>query len=487
MPMTRSGLSSLMGYQDGGGVSEFQQMLNAAPAGSPDLADIPDANAPAEQSGISLLQPFDFDTSVEKYQDRLSPYVGQQRPVSGYEAASMIGKGLFAQQEEKFPSIGRGLGMGFQELSAEIKKRREEKRREKQAVAMKAMEMASEDEQQSQKFLNDYSLKLIDLANKDIKTTQFDTSMLVGAEDADGNILINPQTGVGYTSETTLRANDQQINELLTLGANVIDKSGTNINLGAGGNELDKKRAGNIADAEATWQNEADAAGALRDQVMIARSLADELGRENFGPVESLTMGLRGIMVNVGMGGIVDQSKLATQQALTQTSIGFVMALVGKTKGAISNKEMEIFFQASPTLGSTYDGYMRMLGYMDRIAELSEKYNAAWQEKSVELQGESISVINAEFAKFKTEFKSKPENKLIQTNEEKKYLEGIADKKTYNEVNSNYLGIQKEEQRQNEQDSMVKLKTEIVAELAKADITPERKEYLQGLLNQMGE
>jgi hypothetical protein len=44
MPMTRSGLSSLMGYQEGGGVSEFQQMLNAAPAGSIDLADIPDAN-----------------------------------------------------------------------------------------------------------------------------------------------------------------------------------------------------------------------------------------------------------------------------------------------------------------------------------------------------------------------------------------------------------------------------------------------------------
>jgi hypothetical protein len=32
-----------MGYQEGGGVSEFEQMLNNAPAGSPDLASIPDA------------------------------------------------------------------------------------------------------------------------------------------------------------------------------------------------------------------------------------------------------------------------------------------------------------------------------------------------------------------------------------------------------------------------------------------------------------
>jgi hypothetical protein len=42
-----------MGYQEGGGVSEFEQMLNNAPAGSPDLASISDANAPTKQSGIS--------------------------------------------------------------------------------------------------------------------------------------------------------------------------------------------------------------------------------------------------------------------------------------------------------------------------------------------------------------------------------------------------------------------------------------------------
>ena len=442
MPMTRSGFSSLMGYQEGGGVSEFEQMLNNAPAGSPDLASIPDANAPTKQSGISMLQPFDFDTSVEKYQDRLSPYAGQQRPVSGYEAASMIGKGLLAQQAEKFPSIGRGLGMGFQELSAEIKKRREEKRKEKQAIAMKAMEMASQDEQSAQKFLNDYSLKLIDLANKDIKTTQFDTSMLVDATDANGNPLINPQTGVGYTSETTLRANDSQINELLSLGANVIDKSGTTINMGVK-NKFQENLADGITESMNKWRDEAEAASGLRDQILIARSLGNDLGEEGFGRVEDLTMGLRSIFADLpGMKNLVDVSKLEKQQALQQTSIGFVMALVGKTKGAISNKEMDIFFQASPTLGTTYNGYMMMLGYMDRVANLSEKYNEEWSEKLVDLAGEPIEVINAEFNTFRTEFKAKPENKLIQTKEDKDYLESIANQEAYNIVNSNYVNIQ---------------------------------------------
>lgn len=454
------GISSLMGYQDGGDVDQLDS-----------------ARKRAETK---------YDNSFDKYQQRLSAIQSKRSPVSFYEAAGKIGAGLLAQQAEKFPSIGRGLGIGFQSLSEEIAKRKEEKRKEEQAIAMKAMELSLQDEQQGQKFLNDYALKMIDMQNKDIKTITFDTSMLVDALDENGEPVINPKTGVPFTSKTTVRANDSFINDLLTLGATEIDRAATNINLGAGGNELDKKRAGKIADAEAKWQEEADAATALRDQVLIARNLATELGPEGFGPVDSLTMGLRGLMIDLGMGNLVDSDKLATQQALTQTSIGFVMALVGKTKGAISNKEMEIFFQASPTLGSTYDGYMRMLGYMDRIAELSERYNAEWQAKSVELQGEPISVINAEFAKFKTEFKAKPENKLIQTDEELKELKDIADKKTYNEVNKNYLTIQKEAQKNDEDDSLAKLKSDIIAEMVKPETTAERKAELQSLLDQMG-
>lgn len=460
MTISRMGISSLMGYQDGGDVDLLKSARKRAEA--------------------------NYDNSFDKYQQRLSAIQSKRSPVSFYEAAGKIGAGLLAQQAEKFPSIGRGLGIGFQSLSEEIAKRREEKRKEEQAIAMKAMELSLQDEQQGQKFLNDYALKMIDMQNKDIKTITFDTSMLVDALDENGEAVINPKTGVPFTSKTTVRANDSFINDLLTLGATEIDRAATNINLGAGGNELDKKRAGKIADAEAKWQEEADAATALRDQVLIARNLATELGPDGFGPVDSLTMGLRGLMIDLGMGNLVDSDKLATQQALTQTSIGFVMALVGKTKGAISNKEMEIFFQASPTLGSTYDGYMRMLGYMDRIAELSERYNAEWQAKSVELQGKSISEINAEFAKFKTEFKAKPENKLIQTDEELKELKDIADKKTYNEVNKNYLTIQKEAQKNDEDDSIAKLKSDIIAEMVKPETTAERKAELQSLLDQIG-
>jgi len=460
--MSRTGLSSLMGYQEGGDPSS------------------PTTGTPTGLGG------FDFDASVKKYEDRLLPYVSQQPPVSGYDVASMLGRGLLAQQAEKFPSLGRGLGMGFQDLSAEIKKRQEEKRKEKQAVAMKAIEMASQDEQSAQKFLNDYSLKLIDLANKDIKTTKFDTSLLVDAKDENGNLIINPQTGVGYTSETTLRANDPQIDELLSLGANVIDTPSTTIKMGVQ-NKFQENLADNITKSMNKWQDEAEAAGSLRDQILLARSLGNDLGEQGFGRVEDLTMGLRSIFADLpGMKNLVDVSKLEKQQALQQTSIGFVMALVGKTKGAISNKEMDIFFQASPTLGSTYNGYMMMLDYMDRIAELSEKYNEEWTKKLVEIASEPIEVINAEFNNFRKEFKAKPENKLIQTEEDREYLKSIANQKAYNEVNRNYLNIQAKARAESEKVSALNQRAaKLIEEIENDDsLSPTQKaEEIQKIQN----
>ena len=101
MTISRMGISSLMGYQDGGGVDPLDS-----------------ARKRAETK---------YDNSFDKYQQRLSAIQSKRSPVSFYEAASKIGAGLLAQQAEKFPSIGRGLGIGFQSLSDEIAKRKEEK------------------------------------------------------------------------------------------------------------------------------------------------------------------------------------------------------------------------------------------------------------------------------------------------------------------------------------------------------------------------
>jgi len=131
---------------------------------------------------------------------------------------------------------------------------------------------------------------------------------------------------------------------------------------------------------------------------------------------------------------------------------------------------------------------LMMLDYMDRIAELSVKYNEGWTQKLLDLGDDPTTKEEANaMAKFKTEFKSKPENKLIQTEEEREYLKSIADKSTYDQVNNNYLEIQKEANKNSEQDSIAKLKSDIIAEMALAETTTERKVYLQSLLDQMEE
>jgi hypothetical protein len=462
MTISRMGISSLMGFENGGDVFDPQEFLRQQ-------------------------KEKNFTDSFQTYQQRLAGIQGATQPVTGFDIASKIGAGILAEQGQKFPSLGRGIGIGFQSLSQDIEKRRADKKKEEQAVAMKAMELALQDEQQAEKFLNDYSLKLIELANKPIQTTTLDTSMLIDAIDADGNPLLNPQTGVGYKEKTTLRANDPLIDELLKQGATVIDTASTSINLAGAGNKLDELRAKNIAENEATWQKEADAANAIRQQVAIARGIAEQLGEENFGAVDAATLGLKRFILDLGFEAIVDRKVIEKQEELTQTSIGFVMALVGKTKGAISNREMDIFFAASPTLASTYGGYMNMLSYMDRIAELTERYNEEWQNRSIELQGEPISVINAEFAKFKREFQNKPENRLFQTEEEKNRLKEQENKPAFNNAVERYNRIVKDQQKTQEEDSKVKLKTDIIERLAEPNIAPEEKERLEGLLKQIDE
>ena len=62
------------------------------------------------------------------------------------------------------------------------------------------------------------------------------------------------------------------------------------------------------------------------------------------------------------------------------------MAIVGQTRGAISNREMDMFLAASPVLGSTYDGFMKQLTYLDRIAERSQQFSIDYNEEANRLE-----------------------------------------------------------------------------------------------------
>ena len=129
MTITRMGISSLMGYQEGGDVPGMSgiEALN-----DPEVQKIIQQMLAQQEGGDSTSMQF------KQYSDMLSSIAPPRPAATGYDLASALGRGLLAQQGEKFSSLGRGLGLGFQEFSKLQKEIDEENRKNKQARDMTA-------------------------------------------------------------------------------------------------------------------------------------------------------------------------------------------------------------------------------------------------------------------------------------------------------------------------------------------------------------
>ena len=102
------------------------------------------------------------------------------------------------------------------------------------------------------------------------------------------------------------------------------------------------------------------------------------------------------------------------------------MAIVSQTKGAISNKEMELFINASPTLGSTFEGYMDQLRLLERVASRDKEFYGAYLEKKLELikQGVRGQEMEVELESFANTWRDK--NPLLEP-EDEQLLQRAAD------------------------------------------------------------
>ena len=98
--MNRTGIPTLMGFQEGGDVDTDQTNTDT--------------------SGIisAMLDPQDVTQNFALYSSLLNQLAPEPRRLTGYDLASELGKGLLAQQSEKFPSLGRGIGLGFQSFKS---------------------------------------------------------------------------------------------------------------------------------------------------------------------------------------------------------------------------------------------------------------------------------------------------------------------------------------------------------------------------------
>jgi Sec-independent protein translocase protein TatA len=159
-----------MGYREGGGVIDETMQDN--------LVDETNKKQ-IENKDMSFLQNLlgqnDMNFQFKQYSDMLSKIASPRPAASGYDLASALGRGLLAQQSEKFPSVGRGLGLGFQEFSKLQKEIDEENRKAKQARDMTAFGLVA-----NRKAKQEPSGKVMEMFVNDDQ--QFYKSILVGNE-----------------------------------------------------------------------------------------------------------------------------------------------------------------------------------------------------------------------------------------------------------------------------------------------------------------
>jgi hypothetical protein len=336
-----------------------------------------------------------YETSFDKYQQRLAPYAYQSPRLNIYDVASELGAAILATP--KTGNVYEGIGRGFGNLSARIRANREANAKANQQVALQAANLAMQDEQKAQDYLQKYSLELLKMANDpgDLITIEFDE--MVPSVDEQGNPVLDAEGNAvmvasGVRKQGTFRdnmTNKSVINDLLDNRNGIQVKSpNTVINQGETG---DKEYIKAMIANENTITEEARSASGVIDQVKYARSVAQRIGESGYGPQEAFLLPIRKILVGVGLDGMIDSSKVGDQILMNQLVIGFAMAIVGQTKGAISNREMEMFLAASPVLTSTYNGFMKQLDYLERIAKRAEDYAIAYAEEADRLEDSGMS------------------------------------------------------------------------------------------------
>tara|TARA_R110002012_G_scaffold25896_3_gene85101 strand:+ start:3135 stop:4682 length:1548 start_codon:yes stop_codon:yes gene_type:complete len=363
---------------------------------------------------MSSLQPT-YDTSYQKYMQRLSQNAPQRPKMNIFDVASELGRGLLSTPNTGVGSAYQGLGVGFDNISQKIqadKKMYEDQRRE---IQMMATQLAMQDEQKAEEFLNQVALKRIEAANKDVDYITLEYDEVIGGETVTKRQRI-PDT----------QANAAIINDLYEKNnAREIKPATTQINLPGGSTDADKAALNQMFKDQEAFGEKAEASNSTLDQVSQARLLAEEVGSEDFGPFSRATLQAREFVDGIGFGDLLeDPSKIAPQKALNQLSMSFTMGIVSQTKGAISDREMKLFIQASPTLGSTYEGYMKQLELLERLAARDSQFYQEYIDKSMELDESGISLRKQqlELEKFASTWKR---NNPLFTREETEMLQTV--------------------------------------------------------------
>ena len=276
-----------------------------------------------------------------------------------------------------------------------------------------------QDEQSAADLINQYAIKKIDAANKKVDYIRFEYDEV----DENGETVTKAQTFANIPS------NKSEIDDIINnKNGRKVDSPETTINMpGDNTSFADKEALKSINKESDAYEAKSKASDAIRDQVNQAFLLAQEIKQAGgqFGPLAKSFLGVRELISGLGYGDFLDaEAAIAPQKALNQLSMGFTMAIVSQTKGAISDREMKLFISASPTLGSTEQGYMKQLELLERLASRDKNFYKDYVQKMIDLEDDEITgrKLQLQLDKFTSEWAE--ENPLF-TEDETEMLEGL--------------------------------------------------------------
>tara|TARA_R100000426_G_scaffold77830_1_gene55356 strand:- start:460 stop:1800 length:1341 start_codon:yes stop_codon:yes gene_type:complete len=304
---------------------------------------------------------FDFEESFEKYSDRLKPFLSQSTRPSFYDLASDLGRALLSAD----PTTGAftSAGIGFSNFADRMRKQKESDRLLNRQIGLEALKLANADEQAAKKFLNEKELLTIENENRPYEPLIYEVPNPSGGEPI--QVRVDPR-------------NPAQVAAIeATPGARQVKLPTSQVTVEAPQPETTGQKE--AAKDFRTFENELaqEAKKAASASVMTQQFLvvANRLGEEGFGRIQAGTLGARAILDELG---IRYDSSLDDQILAQSLGTRISMALVGQTKGAISNAEMALFLAASPSLASTYQGAVRQAEFLQRISNLQMKMAEDW-------------------------------------------------------------------------------------------------------------
>ena len=309
-------------------------------------------------------KPFNFDASFDKYSNRLAPYFSESTRPTFYDMASDIGKAMLSAD----PTAGafRSAGIGFSNFNERLRKDKESRIALDRQIGLQAMQMAMADERAATDYLNKLELERIKLAGKPYDPLIYEVPDPKTGESV--TIEVDPRNPVEVAAirripgATQIKLPDSQI----TIDSRTIPET-----------TYDKESAKTLNELEKEWADEAKQGVSQNQLTSMFLYQLQKLGPDGFGVVEAGTLGARQILDDLGI--VVDKT-ISDQQLVNTLGTRIAMALVGQTKGAITEMEMRLFLSASPTLASTYEGALKQAALLQRIGNLNIKRAEDWNQ-----------------------------------------------------------------------------------------------------------